>query len=215
MSLVRKLKKFSIIPALVLAPFLVKAQDIKTYNETQSIGQWALSQNIGEVYRKEILFKNLIKDLQFEAGFSVTTPQNSEIRYNFPAQYGAEFSVNKKITPNLKANAFFTAFKGENNQEIQRDLIGSTIGLGIEYHKFIDFGIGLIKKEQRITGPQNGFPNKLEGLGFYVQTKKEFSIIPNFLYGYFKFRTNQVKEIGHNELTLGLILKPQQSTNTR
>jgi hypothetical protein len=204
MSLIRKLKKFSIIPALVFAPFILKGQN----QETSSVRELYYPNGVSQAYR-EALIKDFISDINLEAGSILVSQQNDYLRSNFPTQYGAELTANKKINKNISAQAFFTIFKGNNNQEIYRELSGSTMGLGVELHKGIDFGGGLIYKDQEITGPRNGFPHKSYGFGFYLQGKKEFKIIPNELDGYFGLRSTQIKEIGQIELRLGLILKPK------
>ena len=59
-------------------------------------------------------------------------------------------------------------------------------------------------KYQEITGRQNGFPNKVDGVGPYVGIKIELPIIPDELYLCLGAKGNKIKNIGDSRVTAGL-----------
>jgi len=205
MNLTGKLIKFSIIPFLVLA-LNSKDAEAQTQHNVESLGQMAQEHDLRDTYREEIVLKNLKRNLSLETGISISTPQNSYLRSHFPIQYGGEISGNVKINEKFKATAFANFSKGNSPQEQEREINNSSIGAGIEYscRNVVDLGVGLVNKNQNISGPKNGFPGHLNKTGIYVQVKKEIPIIPEELSLYFKARLNKIS----NELSVGLIFKP-------
>ena len=205
MNLAKELTKFSIFFPIVLA---LNLKDVSAQDNVESLGQMAQSYNLRDTYREQVILKNLKQGVSLGTGLFLSNPQDSYLRSNFPIQYGAEINGNVKINKNWKTTAFVNFSKGNSNTEQERKISSSSIGGGIEYSTFADFGVGIVNKTQNISGPKNGFPGHLNKTGFYIQAKKEIPIIPEELSLYFKVKCSNIKEIGSNEISAGLIFKP-------
>ncbi len=220
MNLARKLKKFGITSALVLAPFLLNGQSSETPKQIPPLSQLVqshdLKENYKEIYAKEVIKNNLNGNLEYGTGISLITPQDSYLRNHFPIQYGGELNINFKIpNSNFKATSFVNIYKGDCSSNSEKQIKGSTFGFGVEYPLILDWGVGIVNKTQEISGPPNGFPDHLNKTGFYLSAKKEIPIIPEALLLFIQAKCNLIKQIGSNELSLGLVLKPQQSPHSR
>ena len=206
MDLVRELKKFSIVPALVLALLSTKVS-----GQTQSVKELYYPNGFLNAYNNVIIsdFRNqLTPTLQG----SLITSNNRYIREKFPICSGGEVEFSTKILKNIYANASFGFFNGKSREEIPQEISGSTVGIGAEYYplkntKILSIQLGFAYKSQEITGPQNGFPSQVDGIGLYTGIKIEVPIYPNELYLSLGAKGNKIKNMGDSRITAGLKLK--------
>ncbi len=210
MSLVGKLKKFSIVPALVLASISI---NLSAQKQTSSVRELYYPNGVKNAYN-EMLVSDFKKNISTTISSSLITPNNLHLKEKFPMCSGGEIEFSTKILKNLYANASFGLFNGKEREETQRKIKGSIINLGGEYYplkntKTLSIQGGLAYKSQEITGQQNGFPRQIGGIGPYIGVKIELPILPNQLSLYLSTRGNKIGEIGDSRLILGIKLNPK------